>query len=116
MEKGLGEILRNVLNGKDRTAEERMYDLCYVITMLDSHKYFDLKRYYELFEDLFDRALRREKVTKSELKNPDLYIKNMVTVLSDLCVKRCLSIEQFIGWINEIPADEQVYENIGEFY
>ena len=61
MKERLGDILRDVLEKEEQTAEARLYDFCYVITMLHLHQRLDLKRYYDLFGELFDRVILREK-------------------------------------------------------
>lgn len=120
----IGDMLRAVITDTQENPGARLYDFTYVIASMALHQWFDLERYWYMFQEFFDIILEREKKEGvhcgrsepaqefPEFKDVSHLIHNLVNILSDITYRRRYSIEEFLQDLSQLPVEENLYSNM----
>lgn len=124
-ERTVGDILNTVLSDREQEPGGRLYDLVYVITMMQVHQWLDLNHHcWDDFESLFDMVMNREKwrglqcgrsIRAPELpENTDVehLVQNAVSILLNETRKRRNDTKELVQDLMQLPVEENLYSNL----
>lgn len=124
-ERTVRDILNMVISDREQEPGGRLYDLVYVITMMQTHQWLDLNHHgWDDLESLFDMVMNREqwrglhcgrRISVPELpENVEVenLIQNAVSILLNEARKRRNSAEELVQDLKRLPVEENIYSNL----